>query len=144
MIHARIDTVGHRQIVAFQVGTRAQFDALHGGDPLWVFVDSYQAKYRADLVSFLNSPRTFKVDTLGNMLPSVEAPIVVVEETPISISGYVPLVGADGLYLKGTDGAFLFGTDPNYAVPPAGQVYLLDPDGTFIVDSDGDFLRESI
>ena len=143
MIHARIDTVDHRQIVGFETGTRAQFDARHGGDPLWVFVESYSVKYRADFTDFQLRPWRYKVDLYGNVTVSTDPPIVVVEVVPVPPPGYYLLTGRDGRYLLSSTGDYLLGYDGNYTAPPAGTVYLMDPDGKFITDPDSVYLSET-
>jgi len=142
MIHARIDTVDHRQIVGFETGTRALFDARRGGDPLWVFLDSYRVKYRADFHDFLINPFHYKILLTGDIQITTDSPIIIDDEEPDIMPGYVALVGADGDYLQGADGKFILAYDVGYNPPPSGNVYLLDDNNTFITDPDGDFLME--
>lgn len=142
MIHAHIDTVDHRQLVGFEIGTRAQFDKRRGGDPLWVFVDSNQLKFRANESEFLRRPFRYAVDIKGNLRITDEAPIEEVQEVPPFLPGYQALKGRDGRYLKGDDGSFVYGFAIGYEPPPAGQVYLMDSDNFFLTDSDNYLLTE--
>lgn len=144
MIHALIDTAEHRKILGFETGTRAQFDRRRGGDPLWVFVDSYQVRYRANIKNFMRHPTRYMVDTRGDLFISTEPPITIVEEIPDVIPGYVALKGPDGRYLKGADGNFIYGYDDGYGPPPTGMTYLLDSDNAFLTDSDNALLIESL
>jgi len=128
--------------VGFEVGNRAQFDKRRGGDPLWVFVDSYQLKYRANESEFLRRPFRYGVDLKGNLILTDEPPILTPEEYPPFIPGYQALKGRDGRYLKGADGSFIYGYILGYEPPPEGYSYLLDPDNFFLKDSDGHFLIE--
>lgn len=144
MIHARIDTAEHRKILGFENGTRAQFDARHGGDPLWVFIDSYKVKYRADFKNFLLKPWNYQIDQYGELFVSDEPPIIVEEEDPIVPIGYDVLKGRDGRYLKGADGLYLYAPNPSYEPPPEGMVYILDDNDTFMRDDTNTFIIEPI
>jgi hypothetical protein len=144
MIHAHIDTVDHRQLVGFEIGTRAQFDKLRGADPLWVFVDSYQVKYRANESEFMKRPRRYAVDLKGNLRITDEEPIIIPEEVPPYIPGYEALRGRDGRFLKGADDSFIYGYVIGYQPPPDGFSYLLDPDNVFLKDPDGYLLIEAV
>lgn len=143
MIHARIDTVEHRQIVGFEVGTRAAFDVRHGGDPLWIYVESYRVKLRADLKHFMMYPSKYKILATGDVILTTDTPIVIPDVDPVVPIGYVALKGRDGRYLLGADGAFLLGYDGDYTPPPAGKVYLTDPDNKFLKDPDDKLITES-
>lgn len=144
MIHAHIDTVEHRQLVGFEIGNKAQFDKRRGEDPLWVFVDSYQLKYRANESEFMKRPFRYAVDLKGNLRITDEAPIINIEEFPPFIPGYQALKGRDGRYLKGDDGSFIYGFVLEYEPPPAGYAYLLDSDNIFLKDPDGYLLTELV
>jgi hypothetical protein len=145
MIHAHIDTVDHRMIVGIETGTRAQFDARHGGDKLWLFVESYRVLYRVDTKDFLRYPHTYKVNALGDLVKTTDAPIIVVDPQPEELFGRVYLYGRDGRFLRGADGAFLYAYKDGYTPPPAGKVYLTDGDGqTILTDGDGAFITEPI
>lgn len=142
MIHARIDTAEHRKIVGFETGNRAQFDTRHGGDPLWVFLDSYRVKYRAEFAHFLTFPTNYQINEFGDIYLSNEPPIINDEVIPNAPPGYYLLRGRDGQYLKGADGYFIYGLDSGYTPPPEGMLYLMDPDGYFLKDPDESFLME--
>jgi len=142
MIHARVDTAEHRKIVGFETGTRAQFDNRHGGDPIWIFLDSYRVKYRADFKNFLLHPTNYQIDEYGDIHLSNEPAIIDNEVIPDSPPGYYLLRGRDGQVLKGADGQFLLGYDGDYSPPPEGMLYLRDDDGYFLKDPDQSFLME--
>lgn len=144
MIHAHIDTVEHRKIIGFETGTRAQFDQRHGGDPLWIFVDSYKVKYRINFVNFITRPFDYMIDELGDLRLSDEPPIIIVEEDPVIPVGYQAITGRDNRVLKGEDGLYLYGPLEGYESPPEDMVYLLDSDNMFLSDPDGKFLIEPL
>lgn len=108
MIHARIDTVEDRKIVGFEVGNRTLYDKRFGGDPLWIFVDSFRVRYRVDFSHFILYPTLYEVTPQGD---------IVLSQSAIPGGGTVPdghslLLGADGNQLTGADAQYLYGEDP--------------------------------
>lgn len=67
MIHAHIDNVTDRNVMGYEVGTRAQYDARHGGNPLWVFLDTAVVLYQIHVEDFIRKPTSFKIDSGGNL-----------------------------------------------------------------------------
>ena len=144
MIHALVDTVEHRQIIRFEAGNRAEFDAKHAGDPLWFFLDSYRVKYGANFQNFLTYPRKYRINDYGDIYLTDDDPIIddTDNEIPEAPFGYTVLIGRDGRYLRGADGEFLYGLDENYEPPPSGHVWLVDSDLKILKDPDETYLTE--
>jgi hypothetical protein len=67
MIFAHIGSTTIRNVIGFECGTRALFDKLHGGDPLWLFIDQPNARNRSDLPGFLQHPTNYRVDKNNNL-----------------------------------------------------------------------------
>jgi hypothetical protein len=67
MIFANIDSPSTNNILGYETGTRAVFDARHGGDPLWVFLDYNVVKNRANTADFIARPKAYHIDGFGNL-----------------------------------------------------------------------------
>jgi hypothetical protein len=67
MIFAHVDSLETKNIVGFECGTRNLFDSRRSGDPLWIFIDNNNARFRSDLSDFLKNPTTYYIDNNGNL-----------------------------------------------------------------------------
>lgn len=67
MIFAHLDDVSTKNIIGFEVGTRADFDNRHPGDPLWIFLDFDIIKVRVVTSDFLRYPKLYYIDSSGNI-----------------------------------------------------------------------------
>lgn len=127
MIHALIDGVTTRRIVGFECGTRAQFDARHGGDPLWVFLDYSTINYRIRTSEFLDNPLSFFIDKRGLVQKRLD---------PKQRKDFVYLTDTDA-YLTDSDGTYL--KEPQF--PPI-NVNISDPDGSPLVEDGSQIIEK--
>jgi hypothetical protein len=65
MFFVRIDDATTRNVTGYECGNRAVYDDRHGGDPLWVFVDSDVVRSGIKIDDFLKNYLNYTVNGKG-------------------------------------------------------------------------------
>jgi hypothetical protein len=65
MLHVKVNS--QSEVLGYNVGTFAEFEARHLGDPAWKFVDLPKATKESDSKAFLLAPLSFKVTSDGRL-----------------------------------------------------------------------------
>lgn len=67
MIHVKVDNPSVKNIIGYETGTKAAFDARHAGDPLWIFFDYNVIMNQINTLLFLKNPTLFYISPQGTL-----------------------------------------------------------------------------